>query len=352
MVDAQTTEKIEAYAFRALVAHMRERADVSNIDQMNLAGFCRNCLAKWYLVGARKNGDAAMRYDDALERVYGEPYGDWKKKHQTKATDAQMESFEKNKHLHAKHDEAALRDPPPPAAAAAAPSENIPTTTTTTPSTSNAPTASPPPPPPLAARGGASSVCCEPADALAAAAAATASTSTATGGVPTSVRLGVVTVSDRAFDGEYEDVTGPALVCQMTAAAAEPKDPGGHGFTLFSHQRVVVPDDARKIAAAIKTLAASGCNLVLTTGGTGLSSRDVTPEATTSVLHKLAPGIPEAMHRAAVDRGVPHAMLSRSAAGVRDRCLVINLPGRPHAARDDLDVVMPVLAHAISQVSA
>ena len=102
---ASTRTEIEAYAFRQLVAHLQARTDSQNIDMMNLAGFCRNCLSKWYLKGARVQGDAHMTYDEALEIVYGEPYGDWKKKHQSKATDEQMAAFEGNKHLHAKHDE-------------------------------------------------------------------------------------------------------------------------------------------------------------------------------------------------------------------------------------------------------
>ena len=117
---ASTRTEIEAYAFRQLVAHLQARTDSQNIDMMNLAGFCRNCLSKWYLKGARVQGDAHMTYDEALEIVYGEPYGDWKKKHQSKATDEQMAAFEGNKHLHAKHDEDLL-DPPAPRPEGAAP---------------------------------------------------------------------------------------------------------------------------------------------------------------------------------------------------------------------------------------
>ena len=95
--------QIEAHAFRALLAHMRARNDVQNIDLMNLAGFCRNCCAKWTLLGARTVG-YPMTYDEACEDVYGEPYVDWKKKHQVKASAEQLAAFESGRRLHAKHD--------------------------------------------------------------------------------------------------------------------------------------------------------------------------------------------------------------------------------------------------------
>lgn len=95
---------------------------------------------------------------------------------------------------------------------------------------------------------------------------------------------------------------------------------------------------------------AKGCNLILTTGGTGCAPRDVTPEATAAVVHKLVPGIPQAILRHSL-RYEPHAMLSRAVAGIRDRALVINLPGRPKAVRENLGVLMPVMAHAVSQVT-
>lgn len=102
MTSLQT--QIEAHAFRSLLAHLGARADVQNIDMMNLAGFCRNCCAKWTLLGAQKVG-YPMTYDEACEYVYGEPYGEWKKKHQKRATEAQLRAFEENRGGHARHDE-------------------------------------------------------------------------------------------------------------------------------------------------------------------------------------------------------------------------------------------------------
>ncbi len=88
-MDKQTEEKIEAAAFRRLVAHLDERKDVQNIDLMNLAGFCRNCLSKWMVAAAEEEG-VTLDYDQARERVYGMPYSDWKAKYQTPASDEQL----------------------------------------------------------------------------------------------------------------------------------------------------------------------------------------------------------------------------------------------------------------------
>ena len=91
-IDDATRTELEAAAFRRLVAHLRERTDVQNIDLMNLAGFCRNCLSKWYAAAAREQG-MDLDYDGAREIVYGMPYGEWKKAHQTEASDAQKQAF-------------------------------------------------------------------------------------------------------------------------------------------------------------------------------------------------------------------------------------------------------------------
>lgn len=93
-MDKQTQTELEAAAFRALVAHLDARKDVQNIDLMNLAGFCRNCLSKWYLAAAQEQG-VAMDYDQAREQVYGMPYEEWKNKHQPAATPEQLAAFAK-----------------------------------------------------------------------------------------------------------------------------------------------------------------------------------------------------------------------------------------------------------------
>ena len=100
-MDKQTQIELEAAAFRGLIAHLRERADAQNIDIMNLAGFCRNCLSKWYLAAAEKRG-VALSYDEALEAVYGMPYEQWKAEKQRPASDAQKAKFQETKPFHAK----------------------------------------------------------------------------------------------------------------------------------------------------------------------------------------------------------------------------------------------------------
>jgi len=99
-MDEKTRTELEAAAFRGLVAHLRSRTDVQNIDLMNLAGFCRNCLSKWYL-GAAKEQGVPLSDDEAREAVYGMPYSEWKKKHQREASAEQMDTFEKSKPFHA-----------------------------------------------------------------------------------------------------------------------------------------------------------------------------------------------------------------------------------------------------------
>jgi hypothetical protein len=99
-LDEKTRIELEAAAFRGLVAHLQRRTDAQNIDLMNLAGFCRNCLSKWYLGAATERG-IAMNYDEAREVVYGMPYGEWKTKYQRDATQEQQRTFEETKPLHA-----------------------------------------------------------------------------------------------------------------------------------------------------------------------------------------------------------------------------------------------------------
>jgi hypothetical protein len=97
MSDKPTQTELEAAAFRRLVAHLRERKDVQNIDMMNLAGFCRNCLSNWYADAARDAGTEISK-DDAREIIYGMPFAEWKAKYQTEATPEQQKAFEKSKH--------------------------------------------------------------------------------------------------------------------------------------------------------------------------------------------------------------------------------------------------------------
>lgn len=150
------------------------------------------------------------------------------------------------------------------------------------------------------------------------------------------VRVGILTVSDRAHRGEYEDRSGP-LLRRLIADRL--------GWTVA--EEGVVPDEQAQIERElIRWADEAGLDLILTTGGTGFAPRDVTPEATRAVIEREAPGLAEAM-RAASLRVTPHAMLSRAVCGIRGRTLIVNLPGSPKAARENLEVLIPVLPHAL-----
>jgi molybdopterin adenylyltransferase len=146
------------------------------------------------------------------------------------------------------------------------------------------------------------------------------------------VRAAVLTVSDGVHAGEREDASGDLLEGLLQ----------GDGFEVV---RRVVPDERETIAAAIVELAADAL-LVLTTGGTGFAPRDVTPEATASVIEREAPGIAEAIRSDALER-TPHALLSRGLAGLRGATLVVNLPGSPGGCRDGFAVLQPALRHGL-----
>lgn len=145
----------------------------------------------------------------------------------------------------------------------------------------------------------------------------------------------ILTISDRSARGERDDASGPALQRKV----------------LDQHWDVtkseIVPDDFNEIKNMLSTWADnSECDVILTTGGTGFSARDITPEATQAVIERITPGLAEAM-RAASLRITPHAMLSRGIAGIRKRTLIVNFPGSPKAAVENFEVILPVLPHAV-----
>ena len=144
----------------------------------------------------------------------------------------------------------------------------------------------------------------------------------------------VLTVSDRSFRGERPDGSGPVAAAMLEEA----------GCQVVSQS--IVPDERAGIEAALTALSESGVALIITTGGTGFAPRDVTPEATAAVCDRMVPGIPEAMRLASL-AVTPRAMLSRAAAGIRDRTLIINLPGSPKAVRENLQAVLPTLRHGL-----
>ena len=155
----------------------------------------------------------------------------------------------------------------------------------------------------------------------------------------TMIRALAVTISNRAAAGIYQDRSGPVLVELLRAAGCAAVD-----------GPLVVPDgDA--VEAALRDAVAAGYNVVVTSGGTGLTPADLTPEMTRRVLDREIPGIAEALRAAGAAAGVPAAILSRGLAGVANRTLIVNLPGSTGGVRDGLAVLAPVLEHAVSQIN-
>jgi molybdopterin adenylyltransferase len=149
------------------------------------------------------------------------------------------------------------------------------------------------------------------------------------------IRFGILTLSDRSSRGERADSSGPALAALIQA----------EGWSVV--KQALLPDEESGIRAILTNWTDSGeMDVILTTGGTGFSPRDVTPEATRAVIDRDAPGLAEAM-RAASLLVTPHAMLSRVVTGIRAKTLIINLPGSPKGAVENLQVVLPVLPHAV-----
>lgn len=149
------------------------------------------------------------------------------------------------------------------------------------------------------------------------------------------IRVGILTISDRGARGEYEDRSGPVLQEMV-------REQLGAEVVRYT----VIPDDLPIIRDTLIAWCDAGLDLILTTGGTGFAPRDVTPEATKAVIEREAPGLAEAM-RAASLRVTPHAMLSRAVCGIRGRTLIVNLPGSPKAARENLEVILPALPHGL-----
>ena len=154
-----------------------------------------------------------------------------------------------------------------------------------------------------------------------------------------SIRIGIITVSDRSARGERPDQSGPAL--QKVASK--------HGWKIL--RTAILPDEISLLSATLANWADSGeLDLILTTGGTGFSPRDITPEATLATVQRLAPGIAEALRMASLQI-TPHAMLSRAVAGIRQHTLIVNLPGSPKGAVENLTMLIPVLPHAVQLLS-
>ncbi len=154
------------------------------------------------------------------------------------------------------------------------------------------------------------------------------------------IKIGVINVSDRASKGIYEDIPGKAIVETLNDYLISPWEP------VYK----VIPDEQELIADTMRQMAdEEGCCMIITSGGTGPDKRDVTPEATESVCQKMMPGFGELMRQESL-KYVPTAILSRQTAGIRNKTLILNLPGKPKAIRQCLDVVFPAIPYCIDLI--
>ena len=155
-------------------------------------------------------------------------------------------------------------------------------------------------------------------------------------------KIGIVTVSDRASRGVYEDKGGPAIAAYLAESLASPWEAVAR----------VIPDERRTIEVTLIELAdTENCGLILTTGGTGPAARDVTPEATEAVCAKMMPGFGELMRKKSLEE-VPTAILSRQTAGIRGSSLIVNLPGKPASIRTCMDAVFPAIPYCLDLIGA
>lgn len=314
-------EKLQSGAFYSLSEHLAERSEtVSNMDLMTLSGFCRNCLAKWLVLEARKMADHGQYsdtikqaldgfgYEEAAEHVYQMPYKEWKAQFQKKATPEQLEAYDASKDNWARHDKSLLEPRAPKSNVCCQAVDEQPQPALTRVLTRTAPVRTAPLPLLSAYRNG------------------------------TLPKIGVLTVSDRAFRNEYEtgDLSGPAVVHELNRLVKNlPAD---------SIETAIVPDDAAAIIAKCQHWKV---DLILTTGGTGFGPRDVTPEATRELVEMELPHL-LSFCMSQTSAMQPLSTLSRGTVGVfGGHTVIANLPGNPKSIGELLPLLLPLLLHAI-----
>lgn len=369
--------RLEAGAFLSLCSHLRARSDeVQNMELMTISGFCRNCLAKWLVVEARRISDQigadsvassyfpeqqrktialldSFGYDEGAQYVYGCTYPEWKKLHQKKATDAQLERYNESKGIHAVHDKELL--------ATRSPKVTV-NNDVTLKHGQNAKACVKEPEHPASLL---SDVCCQDVDSILAPKVGLTQSANASSKAPRpprggmALKVGILTVSDRAANNAYEsgDLSGPAVESTLKTQIERLNTSFPDRSVAISHvEKHIVADEFDDIKETLlrwsgKSTGEPHHDIVLTTGGTGFAQRDVTPEATLAVLDRECLGLMSwASMELTADQ--PLATLSRAAAGTCGNTLIVNLPGNPTGAAQVVEVLLPLLLHAIKDLSS
>jgi len=375
-----TWKQLQAGAFQLLIDHLQQRSDeVQNIDLMTISGFCRNCLAKWLVLEARKvakemkgtnatneqnniiNALDAMGYDDAAYEVYGCEYPKWKKRHAKKASVEQMQKYNDSSDIHAKHEKEVLKP-----VLSKEVVERLAIEENKGPDKACIKQAS-----------GSllSDVCCEDVENLEKKEEVTNNdgmkedTREKSSGfnIPSSVigklnlNVGILTVSDRASNNQYEtgDLSGPAVESAFQTALNSLQKTSSllRGSVV---NKMIISDEKSQICDVLtswsRTVSGSEsptCNLIFTTGGTGFSRRDVTPEATLSIIDCECRGfMPFISNECATFGNQPLAALSRGVCGLRGQTIIMNLPGNPAGAAQIVGLALPLIVHAVKDLES
>mmetsp|Transcript_51879 Transcript_51879/g.110242 ORF Transcript_51879/g.110242 Transcript_51879/m.110242 type:complete len:562 (-) Transcript_51879:98-1783(-) len=375
---------LQAGAFLSLCHHLRDRSDeVQNMELMTVSGFCRNCLAKWLVVEARNISDRisadnemasffpeqqrrtlnsldSFGYDEAAQYVYGCNYPEWKKRHQKKATGEQLERYNESKRLHAKHDKEML----------ATRSSFISSDKSN--SSGRGENKQLCIKEPTQQSSLLSDVCCQDVETLASPTGGVTQSTIASREIPRpprgdlKLKVGILTVSDRAASNAYEsgDLSGPAVEMALTGQIDQTNSNYKDQNIAVTHiEKQIVADEIPDIKGVLlhwsgkatgskdeaESPSQTPYDLIFTTGGTGFARRDITPEATLSVLDRDCQGL---MSWASMELAgtQPLATLSRAVAGTCGDTLIVNLPGNPTGAAQVLNILFPLLIHAIKDL--